>query len=102
MKAIICFIIGFLLAKLVNYIKTRKGLSDAVGPKTLNIGDSDETIKVYSGMVVIEIKTPFDIQKFDLESMNDIIFYISGTDRYILYKDKDFKYVKLDVPIHLY
>lgn len=98
MKAIICFIVGFLLAKLVNYIEIKRNLANA--PKTLNIGDSEEVIEVTSGMVLIEIETTSTIHNFNLEGMDNVVFYISSTDKYILYKDKDFRYVKLDIPLY--
>ena len=99
MKALIFFIIGYLLAKLFNYIDRKKVLANIEVPKTLNIGDSNDVIKVTSGMMILEIEHTSDIQKFDLENMDNIIFYISSTDKYILYEDKDFRYVKLDIPL---
>lgn len=99
MKALIFFIIGYLLAKFFNYINRKKMLANIEVPKTLNIGDSNDVIKVTSGMMILEIEHTSDIQKFDLENMDNIIFYISSTDKYILYEDKDFRYVKLDIPL---
>lgn len=99
-NAIICFIIGFLLAKLCNYIDRKRKLANVEIPKTLNIGNSDDVIKVTSGMMILEINSPSNIHNFDLETMDNVIFYISSTDKYILYKDKDFRYVKLDIPLY--
>ena len=99
MNAIICFIIGFILAKLFNYITIRKELANNKRFKPLNIGDSNDVIEVTSGMMVIEIDTPSSIHNFDFENMNNIIFYISSTNEYIHYKDNNFRYVKLDTPI---
>ena len=103
MNAIISFIIGFLLAKLVNYISTKRNLETAEIPKTLNIGaGTNEIMKVTSGMIVIEIESVSKLQNINLENMDNVIFYVSGTNKYILYKDNSFTYVKLDIPVGEY
>lgn len=101
MDVIICFIVGFALGKLINYINEKKTFANVNRPKTLNIGagDSNDVIKVTSGTMVFEVNNPSDINSFDLEKMDNVVFYISSTDKYILYKDKDLRYVKLDIPL---
>lgn len=100
MNLIICFIIGFLLGKLFNYIDRKRMSNNIEIPKTLNIGDyDDEVIEVASGMILLEVDHIYDIGKIDLSSMDNVIFYISSIDKYILYKDKGYKYVKLDTPL---
>ena len=100
MNAIIGFIFGFLLGELVKYIKSRRYSSNTEKPKTLNIGDSDDIIHVTSGMLILEIENVSDIHEFDLSNMDYMIFYISSRNKYIHYKNKDFRYVKLDIPLH--
>lgn len=100
-NAVIGFIIGYVLGWLARYIKARKHANDTNRPKTLNIGcGSDDTIHVTSGMIILEIERTSDIHNFDLNNMDDIIFYISSSNKYIQYKDKEFRYVKLDIPLH--
>ena len=99
MNAIICFIIGFLLAKFFNYIDRKRMIKNIEIPKTLNIGNSDDIVSVTSGMLIFEIYSLSDIHNFDLENIDDVIFYISSTNKYIYYKDKDFRYIKLDIPL---
>lgn len=99
MNIIICFIIGFLLAKFFNYIDRKRMIKNIEIPKTLNIGNSDDIVSVTSGMLIFEIYSPSDMHNFDLENIDDVIFYISSTDKYIYYKDKDFRYIKLDIPL---
>ena len=100
MNAIIGIIFGFLLGKLVNYIRLRIYSNKTERPKTLNIGDSDDIIHVTSGMLILEIDSISDIHKFDLSNMDDVVFYISSYNKYLHYKDKDFRYVKLDIPLY--
>jgi hypothetical protein len=100
MNAIISFVIGFLLAKIVNYIGTKRNLKNTEVTKTLNIGaGTDEIINVTPGTIVIEIESASELQKINLEDIDNVIFYVSGTNKYILYKNNDFRYVKLDIPV---
>lgn len=100
MNVIIGFIIGFLLGKFVKYIKSRIYSNKIEKPKTLNIGDSNDIIHVTSGMLILEINNISDVHKFDLSNMDDVVFYISSYNKYLYYKDKDFRYVKLDIPLY--
>lgn len=99
MDILICFIIGFLLAQLFNYIERKKKIGSINTPKTLNIGNSNDIIKVTPGMLMFEVNSPSNIHNFNLKKMDNVIFYVSSTNSYILYKDKDFRYVKLDIPL---
>lgn len=72
-------------------------------PKTLNIGaGTDEVINVVPGTIVIKIEHASKLQEINLEKMDNVIFYVSGTNKYILYKDNNLRYVKLDIPIGEY
>ena len=94
-------IINVIIVLIVIFIYTMiKMMTLLNGPKTLNIGAGGDLIHVTHEMIFIELEKTSDLQSFDFEDMDNTIFYISNTNKYILYKNKDFRYVNVDKPLH--